>query len=424
MDAYDRIESAFADRAGADVAQAIFARAGRYSNLPNLVKGMAKSDSAPGVEEAALALIDDPTHAEDLGLEPSAEAGGLGPTEQLWALLTLAARADVSVLDRVADRWSGEEYARKLIASIRRAATKHAATSAAPRADAKAAGPDVPQKVAEVKAWLKAHADADPQVLAPHKGQKAAARLAAVRALGAMGTAQALAVLGQYAADSYPEKMLDELHRAWGHFDRREFAATMFAPAASALDLGMTSSIDGIGAVPGLTSLNVILTDGADLAPLAECKELRTLRVGAEGDPGLLSVEPLIGLTELTELHLTRTTRNADLSPLAKVGVRRLRLSLDGADGSFLLEMPHLERLLLSAEVARAENSDLVVALVRKGVRVTLYAHQRDLFPGLQERVDEASDLFLVECSGYLGLTSDESVLDRLGRALRSNLVP
>lgn len=423
MDAYDRIESAFADRVGADVAEALFARAGRYSNLPNLVKGMAKSDSAPGVEEAALALIDDRKHAEDLGLEPSAEAGGFGPTEQLWALLTLAARVDVGVVDRVADRWSGEEYARKLIASIRRAATKQAATSAAPREDARPGGPDAPQKVAEVKAWLKTHADADPQVLAPHKGQKAAARLAAVRALGAMGTAQALAVLGQYAADRYPDKMLDELHRAWGQFDRREFAATMFAQA-STLDLGMATNIDGIGAVKGLTSLDVILTDGADLAPLAECKELRTLRVAAEGDPGLLSVEPLIGLTELAELHLTRTTHNADLTPLAKTGVRWLRLSLDGADGSFLLEMPRLERLLLSDEVARAENTDLVVALVRKGVRVTLYAHQRDLFPGLQERVDEASDLFLVESSGYFGLTSDESALDQLGRSLRLDLVP
>ncbi|UMG94215.1 hypothetical protein [Nocardioides sp. TF02-7] len=135
-------------------------------------------------------------------------------------------------------------------------------------------------------------------------------------------------------------------------------------------------------------------------------------------------MEPLLGLTDLTELHLTRTTRNADLTPLAEVGVRRLRLDLDGADGSLLLDMPNLERLLLSVEAARKDNADLVVALARKGVRVTLYRHKQAAFPGLLDQVDQGADLFLAEAGGYLGLTSDDSAVDRLGRALRSNLVP
>lgn len=423
----ERIQAALGDRVGADQAEAIFAKAGRFSNLPNLVKGMVKEGSAPAIESAALTIVDDPALAEDLGLEPVTGPGSFGPTEQLWALLPLAARADITVLDRVADRWGGKEYARKLIGSIRQAATKHAAAldpsavpvAAAPTAAA-SAGPETPQKVAEVRAWLAANAGADPQVLAPHDGQKAAARIAAIRALGAIGTPEALDVLGQYAAGSYPDKVLDELHKAWGNFDRRAFAATMFQQSGSTLDLGLAPSIEGIGAVSGLTSLNVILTDGADLSPLAECTELRTLRVAAEGEPGLLGVEPLLGLPELSELHLTRTTRNADLTPLAGLGVRRLRLDLDGGDGAFLLELPRLERLLLSDESARENTGDVLVALVRKGVRVTIYKHQASSFPALLEA--EGTDVCMVEQGGYLGFTNDESAVEDVRRNLRSNV--
>lgn len=133
MTTYDeRIQSALGDRVGADVAEAFFTKAGRYSNLPNLVKGMVKEDSSPAIEAAALAIVDDATHAEDLGLEPVTGPGSFGPTEQLWALLALAARADGTVLDRVADKWGAKEYARRLIASIRRATAKHAAASQQP----------------------------------------------------------------------------------------------------------------------------------------------------------------------------------------------------------------------------------------------------------------------------------------------------
>jgi hypothetical protein len=285
--------------------------------------------------------------------------------------------------------------------------------------DVSAPSVEVPQKAAEVKAWLGAHPDVDPAVLAPRTGQKAAARVAAVRALGAVGTPRALEVLGEYAEDSYSDAVLKELHTAWGRFDRRAFAATMFRQAAYTLDLGMAPTIEGIGAVPGLTSLDVVLTKGADLAPLAECTGLRTLRVGAEGEPGLLGVEPLRELLELTELHLTRTTHNADLTPLADLPVRRLRLDLEGADGSFLLRMPHLERLLLSGGAA-----DVVLALVRQGVRVVVWAHERDWVPGLLEQAGGAADIHVVEKAGRIGLTNDESKLEELGRHLFSNILP
>lgn len=432
MDMYDQlIETALGSRLGDDVAKALLSKINSYSNFPNAVKGTAKTTGAPDVELAALAVVEDEALITDFD------------SQKFWALLTLAARADISVVDRIAGKVGDLEYAQRLLRTIQRAAAKHASGAAGDASRAPSQGGaqtelQPPQKASEVKAWLAAHPDSDVAVLAPYVGQKAAARVAAIRALGALGTPRALEVLGQYAEDSYPDAVLKELHQAWRRFDRREFAAKMFRQAPYTLDLGLAPSIEGIGAVRGLTSLDVVLTGGADLLPLAECAELRTLRVGAEGSPGLLGVEPLLNLHELTELHLTRNTRHADLTPLTKLGVRRLRLDLGGADGSFLLRMPQLERLLISGDEAWDEDvaseaatkgerqalADVAIALVRKGVRVVVYKHQRAWVTGLLEQAHEAADIFTHEESGYVGLTHDESALDQLGKDLFWNLVP
>jgi hypothetical protein len=446
MDLHDPIRTALRAHVGDDAADELLAKATTYSNYPNTVKGMAKATSAPAIEAAALAVVEDAALADDaladaLGLAaPSGSGLGASPEQAFWALLTLAARADIGVVDRMAGRVGEREYARKLLGSIRRAASKHAKATAgdATATPTAAARPSVPQKVSEVKAWLAAHPDADPAVLAPYDDQRAAARVAAVRALGTMGTPDALAVLGQYADANYPDAVLKELHKAWGNFDRREFAATMWLPGAYTLDLGVAPTIEGIAAVPDLTGLDVVLTGAADLSPLAECTGLRSLRVGAEGTPGVLGVEPLRQLSELTELHLTRTTRNADLTPLADLGVRRLRLSLDGADGGFLLRMPRLERLLLSfasdddpdaaSEAGtpheRRALADVVLALVRKGVRVVVYRHERAWVDVLLAQAEDAPNVFVVEQGGYVALTADESAVDDTARALVSNLLP
>jgi hypothetical protein len=426
----DPLRTALASQLGDDAATALLTRMDRYSNYPNAVKGAAKIPADPQTEAAALTVVEDDALADALGLESASDAGLFGhPTMQFWGLLTLAARADTDVVDRMAGRFEDQEYARKLLATIRRAAAKHAAADVADEPPA-STGPDLPQKVSQVKAWLAAHPDADPALLAPQKRQKAAARAAAVRALGTIGTSRALEVLAQYADDRYPDAVLKELHTAWARFDRREFAATMFRQTPHTLGLGMAPSIEGIGAVPGLTSLDVILVDGADLSPLAECTELRTLRVGAEGIPGLLGVEPIVNLPQLTELHLTRMTQYADLTPLSTSGVRRLRLDLWDADGAFLLRMPQLERLLISANAGPVEPHetpalvDVVIALVRRGVQVTAYTHQRDWVTHLLEAAAQAADVFVVETSGYVGLTNQESEQEGLRRRLFSNLVP
>lgn len=426
----DPVTTALAQHVGLDAAADFTAKVSRYSSWPNLIRGIATMPANPDLEAAALALIDDPSMATALGLV-SSPVPGTDPTlaravavlsvgTTTLGLVTLAARADVEVVDRVAGTLGGVSWDETHLAMIRRGAARHAAagrpTTVAPAPQA--APPDAPQRVSEVKAWLGTHGGVDLGVLAPYDKQKATARSAAIRALGQIATPQALEVLGLYASDSYPDKVLDELHTAWGRFDRRAFAAAMFRQAPWRLDLGFASSIEGIGAVSGLTSLKVGFDGPADLSPLAECTELTTLWVASPSEPGLLSVAPLLGLTGLTELHLTEMTHNADLTALAALPVRRLRLDLDGVDCSFLLEMPRLEGLLLTGALPSTATYDVVVALVQKGVRVVVYQHETEWVTGLRERAEQESDVFLVEARGRIGLVDDESELDPFERSL------
>ena len=69
--------------------------------------------------------------------------------------------------------------------------------------------------------------------------------------------------------------------------------------------------------------------------------------------------------------------------------------------------MPRLESLLVGGE--REDLAGVVLALVRRGVRVAAYRHQRSWVTGLREQAEAAADVHLVETNGYLGLTSEES---------------
>ncbi|UKJ65253.1 hypothetical protein H1Q78_07995 [Cellulosimicrobium cellulans] len=437
-----------ADAIGAARAEQVLARFDRYSNQPNAVKGASRLPSDPALERAALRVFDDPGLGAVAGLDASNLTGALD-ARTLWALLALAARADVTVLDRLpAD--TAERSAPK-VATIRRAAAKHAvALGSAAAAPASAEAPDsppapagndvpaLPEKVAQVASWLAAHPGADPRWFAARPGQRAVERRVALRALGSIGTPAALDVLAGYVRDGYPDVELAELHRAWGRFDRRAFAATMFRPGGAVLQLGVCSTVEGIGAVQGLTGLGVVLTERADLAPLAECTDLRRLHVNVAGGV-LTGVEALSRLSALTELHLVGSTRGADLTALRDTAVERLSLSLDGADGAFLTRLPHLRSLKLSGgsgpEDAAYDDEDglaplpphpglvdVVLRLVADGVQVVAFRHERSWVSRLTAAVP--SDVFVVERSGYVGLTRDGSDVEGLGRRLFSNVVP
>jgi hypothetical protein len=433
------IPAFLSDALGAERAEQVLARFDRYSNQPNAVRGASKLPSDPELERAALRVFDDPALGAVAGLDMSTLAGALD-ARALWGLLALAARADATVLDRLPAEVS-EQGAAKL-AMIRRAVAKHGAvlpsapaSSVAPATD----GPALPDKVAQVARWVVAHPDTDPRRFAAHPTQRAAERRVALRALGALASPAALEVLAGYARDSYPDVELAELHRAWGNFDRREFAATMFLPGMFGLSLGECSSLEGIGAVDGLEELDALLRDDVDLAPLAECADLRRLRLNATGESGLTSVEPLVQLPALTELHLIGTTRSTDLTVLQEAPVERLSVSLDGADGAFLTRMPRLRSLVLSGGLVPEDTEwvdesgparraahpglvDVVLQLVRAGVDVVLPRLERSWVSQLLTAVPQ--DLCVVEQNGYVGLTRDASAADDLGRRLSLSSVP
>lgn len=83
-----------------------------YSNQPNAVKGAAKRPSEPELEAIAHAVFAAAT-AEEVDLE----LDSIG----MWGLLTLAARADVTILDCL-PAWRVDN---PKAASIRRATTKY-----------------------------------------------------------------------------------------------------------------------------------------------------------------------------------------------------------------------------------------------------------------------------------------------------------
>lgn len=402
------------DALGTDRAESVLSQLDRYSNQPNAVKGAAKRPSDPEIELAALRVFE--------GADPRSTIDALDSIA-MWGLLTLAARADAAILERLPSDISASPK----VASIRRAAAKHrkeqqSATPAPARRDAvttMADRPVLPAKVSEVGKWLAAHPDTDPRVFAPHPGQRAAARRSALRALGAMATPAALEVLAEYAAPEYSDADLAELHRAWGRFDRRAFAAAMFGAGASGLRLDVCSTIEGIGAVEGLTALDVILTKRADLTPLEECADLRRLRIHATIGSGLTSVEPLTRLPHLAHLELIGITRGADLTVLRNAPIEQLYLHLDGADGAFLSELPRLRSLKLScayethsafeepddapeSRPAHPGSAGTVVDLVRAGVTVVLYRHEAWVPPFIASAPEDVS---VAEANGFVRLS-------------------
>lgn len=121
----DPVRLALAAHVGDDAARDLLTRLNDYSNTPNTIKGAARRPADPALERAALALVEDDELAIALGLRQSPELEGWprSPTQELWGLLTLAARADPAVVDRLEPHLGGEHHART-VAAVRRAARR------------------------------------------------------------------------------------------------------------------------------------------------------------------------------------------------------------------------------------------------------------------------------------------------------------
>lgn len=414
----DPLARVLAETLGAERAAAILKKFSNYSNQPNAVKGASKLPAEPALEDAALRVFNDPElgaleSLDNSGSSMLARLAAFEQTRALWALLALAARSDITVLDRLSQELT--ESAAPKIASIRRAVKKHAATLTNPTPEP---GPspdeDLPASLAKVAGWLKEHPEAGPQVFAPHAKQKAAARKIAMRALGAMATPEAFEVLKTYSRENYALPEIAELHRAWGRFDRREFAAAMFHPNAYALDLDSCSNLEGIGAVEGLTGLKVHLDKTADISPLAECAELERLIILASPETEITGLSSVVGLPSLRELHYPKPPTGDELVALAGSGIRILQLCLRGSSGGFLLEMPELSSLTVSLGTELYGESpephpdlpETLLQLASRGVKVTTYSHERDWVESLATEA-EAKGIAVENARGYVTFTAD-----------------
>lgn len=106
------IQTALEAALGTKRSDQLLAALDNYSNQPNAVKGAAKRPSDPEVEATARAVFA-AAAPEDIDLELD--------TIGMWGLLTLAARADVTILEVVPD----DRKDNPKVASIRRAAIKY-----------------------------------------------------------------------------------------------------------------------------------------------------------------------------------------------------------------------------------------------------------------------------------------------------------
>lgn len=404
---HDELTTALTQALGAEMAQTLVTKLSRFTNSPGAIKSMAKWPSNPAVESGLAALLSDPHQVEGLGLKVDSDVwrtiyglpeGVPRATVPFWGLMTLAARADLVAVTTVTAPMGEHGNAPALLAAVTKGTLAHTTALLAPQPSA-AAEPNTPQKVSQAKAWLAAHPEVDPAVLAPTTGQKAGARLAAVRALGTMGTPEALAVLAQYASPDPAEAMLKELHTAWANpgFDRREFAAALFTAAGGHLDLDETRDLTGIGAIADLTSLSMFLIRTVSLAPLSECARLQSLFIGVLA--GSVELTPLAELPELTRLTLVEDTQDTDLGPLAGLPLRSLRLSLNQHDPQVLLDLPALTDLELLAYRHTDPQSSLatvVLTLVARGVRVTVHHSDQAWLTALVDQAQHDRGMELV----------------------------
>lgn len=240
-------------------------------------------------------------------------------------------------------------------------------------------------------------------------------------------------MLTGYARDTYPDAELAELHRAWSRFNRRTFSAAMFPANSYLLRLDACSDLEGIGAVAGLRGLSVILDGPTDLMPLEECTELEQLQILVTDDGEISGLRALTKLPLLSELHLSRNAGTMYFTPLIETPVERLSITLRGAPGDFLLQMPRLSRLLISGEsrsdapgsVASVDPglTAVVLQLASDGVQVVTYAFETSVSEPLAAAAESAG-IHVVRNAGFVALTNDEANIDPLSGRLFSNILP
>lgn len=156
-----------------------------------------------------------------------------------------------------------------------------------------------PKNITEAKA-VAAAGDLAVKYLRKNAKQSATAAAACVRALALIGSDTALDALETYADDPR-EGVIKELLKAWGNFDRKDFARRIFSRIAkSSLRFERVATLEGLEYIPRLTDLNLWRCDQVtDLSPLAH-------------------------LTSLTSIRISGCNRGTDLSPLAHLTKLRI----------------------------------------------------------------------------------------------------
>ena len=107
-----------------------------------------------------------------------------------------------------------------------------------------------------------------------------------------------------------------DLYGDWGLTDEESVKPLSYCNKVKYLDIGHNNKLETISFVANMPDLEILIiyhSAVTDLSPLENCKKLRYLEIGM---CPVESLEPLSGLTELTDLQMGKTTTITDIRPL------------------------------------------------------------------------------------------------------------
>jgi hypothetical protein len=220
-----------------------------------------------------------------------------------------------------------------------------------------------PHNMSEAKALSAAGELAVPYLKKKTRRDHAVTCAAQIRTLGLIGTESALEAIEQYSTDNRIT-VTNELLRAWTQFDQSEYAARVLSNRR-AISVSRAKSLDGFQHLKDLETLQII--DGSNLVHLDDIAGLKNLhQLDIFFAPTLLDISGLRGMPRLESLGITGTSLldSKGFSPVAECKeILSLRLfnCSELTDVNFLLN----SHKLTSVDFGACQNLTNLYGLIR-----------------------------------------------------------
>jgi hypothetical protein len=315
----------------------------------------------------------------------------------------LIARGNETLLDRVFKRRKAKELRYKLhLLALACLETAVELSSAVREYVVTQAASLMPPKNSEEAKMVSAAGDLAIDFMQPRPDHSDSEAAACVEALALIGSDKALSALEAYGADNR-YKVMGVLGRAWGNFDRREYARRVLSQSKSLFLLNL-SGWEGGEYLSAVTQVSLIKPDLGEVERLAELPFLTELIIYDTIEPAA-DLTPLAKLKNLTRLYLAFGFRQvSDLGPLSQLqNLKHLELVgfKSASDLSPLTRLPKLTNLAFT-------NTDVVIDMDALSRMTGL----RSLALAYCENLEDVSPLAALENLSTLHLYNCRKVTD------------